>query len=94
VRAIGPSLQNFAISEALTDPTLELHDGNGALLAQNDDWRLSQEQQLIETGLAPSDNRESALVLALQPGPYTAVVRGKDGQTGVGLVEIYNLDTN
>jgi hypothetical protein len=94
VRAIGPSLQNFAVSEALMDPTLELHDGNGALLAQNDDWRLSQQQQLIETGLAPNDNRESALVLALQPGPYTAIVRGKDGQTGVGLVEIYNLDAN
>jgi hypothetical protein len=94
VRAIGPSLVNFGVANALKDPTLELHDGNGALLAQNDDWRLSQEQQLIQTGLAPIDDRESALLLSLQPGAYTAIVRGKDANSGVGLVEIYNLDAN
>jgi hypothetical protein len=94
VRAIGPSLVNFGIANALTDPTLELHDGNGALLAQNDDWRLSQEQQLIQAGLAPTDDRESALLLSLQPGAYTAIVRGKNISSGVGLVEIYNLDAN
>jgi hypothetical protein len=94
VRAIGPSLVDFGVANALKDPTLELHDGNGALLAQNDDWRLSQEQQLIQAGLAPIDDRESALLLSLQPGAYTAIVRGKDANSGVGLVEIYNLDAN
>ena len=73
---------------------LEVHDGNGAVLAQDDDWRVFQEQQLIQTGLAPSDDRESALLLSLQPGAYTAIVRGKADSAGVGLVEICNLDAN
>jgi hypothetical protein len=94
VRAIGPSLTNSGIPGALSDPMLEVHDGSGTLLAQDDDWRMYQEQLLIQAGLAPGDNRESALLLFLQPGPYTAIVRGKDGQTGVGLVEMYNLDAN
>ena len=96
VRAIGPSLANFGIGNALTDPTLELHDSNGAVIALNDNWRESQEQQLTDAGLAPSDNREAAIVLSLQPGPYTAIVRGKgvDPAGGVGLVEIYNLEAN
>jgi hypothetical protein len=71
---------------------LEVHDGNGVLLAQDDDWRMYQEQALIDSGLAPKDNRESALFLTMQPGAYTAIVRGKDDTTGVGLVEVYNLD--
>jgi hypothetical protein len=72
---------------------LEVHDGNGALLAQDDDWRMYQEQPLIDSGLAPKDDRESAMILSLQPGNYTAIVRGKDNSTGVGLVEVYNLDS-
>lgn len=94
VRASGPSLINYGIAGALSDPILEVHDGNGALLAQDDDWRMYQEQLLIQTGLAPADDRESAMVLDLQPGAYTAIVRGKDNGTGVGLVEVYNLDAN
>jgi hypothetical protein len=94
VRAIGPSLTNFGVTGALIDPMLEVHDGNGALLAQDDDWRMYQEQPLIQTGLAPTDDRESAMLLFLQPGAYTAIVRGKNDSTGVGLVEIYNLDAN
>jgi hypothetical protein len=94
VRAIGPSLANFGIGGALSDPMLEVHDGNGALLAQDDDWRMYQEQQLIQIGLAPTDDRESAMLLVLQPGAYTAIVRGKNDGVGVGLVEIYNLDAN
>ncbi|HEX4630403.1 MAG TPA: hypothetical protein VH188_05515 [Chthoniobacterales bacterium] len=78
----------------LADPTLEVHDGNGAVVAQNDDWRAAQEQSLIQSGLSPTDDHESALLLSLQPGAYTAIVRGKDSGTGVGLVEIYNLDAN
>ncbi|MEY2561452.1 MAG: hypothetical protein QOG51_1867 [Verrucomicrobiota bacterium] len=91
VRAIGPSLTKFDVGGVLEDPTLAVHDGNGALLAQDDDWRMYQEQVLIDSGLAPTDNRESALLLWLQPGPYTAIVRGKDDSVGVGLVEVYNL---
>ena len=94
VRAIGPSLENFGIAGVLTDPMLEVYDSNGALLAQDDDWQTHQEQQLIDSGLAPGDGRESAILLSLQPGAYTAVVRGKDNGTGVGLVEVYNLGGN
>jgi hypothetical protein len=85
---------NFGVADPLADPTLEMHDGNGALLAQDDDWRSFQEQMLIDTGLAPTNDRESAMLLVLQPGAYTAIVRGKDNGTGVGLVEVYNLDAN
>jgi hypothetical protein len=94
VRAIGPSLANFGLSGVLTDPMLEVHDGNGAVVAQDDDWRTFQEQSLVQSGLAPSDDREAALLLSFQPGAYTAIVRGKDNGTGVGLVEVYNLDAN
>jgi hypothetical protein len=94
VRAIGPSLEGFGIAGTLRDPMLEVRDGNGVLLAHDDDWRDFQEQQLINSGLAPGDHRESALLLDLQPGAYTAIVRGKDNSTGVGLVEVYNLDGN
>lgn len=94
VRALGPSLINYGVSDALSDPFLEVHDKDGGLLAQDDDWRTYQEQQLIDHGFAPKDDRESAMILSLNPGSYTAVVRGKNNGTGVGLVEIYNLDAN
>src|SRR6202030_3441151 len=81
VRGIGPSLANFGVTGALTDPMLEVHDGNGALIAQNDNWRLGQEKQLIASGLAPTDDRESAMLLSLQPGAYTVIVRGKNDTT-------------
>jgi len=73
---------------------VEVYDSNGSLIAQDDDWRMYQEQSLLQTGLAPSDDRESAMLLFLQPGAYTAIVRGKNNGTGVGLVEVYNLDAN
>ena len=94
VRAIGPSLANYGVAGALTDPMLELHDGNGALLARNDDWLTDQEQQLTGFRLAPTDEHESAMLLSLQPGAYTAIVRGKNDGTGIALVEVYNLDAN
>jgi hypothetical protein len=94
VRAIGPSLINAGLDGTLTDPTLEVRDGNGCLLAQDDDWRMFQEAELINTGLAPTDDRESAMLLSLQPGAYTAIVRGKNNSTGIGLVEVYNLEGN
>ncbi len=73
----------------LQNPTLELYDSNGDIVISNDDWRT---QPGIEaTGLAPTDNRESAILAALSPNPYTAIVRGKNGTTGVALVEVYRL---
>lgn len=94
VRAIGPSLGHFGVDGVLSDPVLEVYDGNGVLLAQDDDWRMFQEALLIQTGLAPTDDRESAMFLQLQPGAYTAIVRGKSSTAGVGLVEVYNLDAH
>jgi hypothetical protein len=91
VRAIGPSLSAFGINGALKDPTLELKNSNGATLMSNDDWQTGQPQEIQQQGLAPTDSRESALLSTLGPGPYTAIVRGKDNTTGVALVEVYGL---
>ena len=89
VRAIGPSLP---VPEALGDPTLELHDGNGALIATNDNWRTDQEAEIIATTIPPSNDLESAIVRDLAPGNYTAIVRGSNNTTGVALVEAYGLN--
>ena len=91
VRAVGPSLQSASVPGALGDPTVELRDGNGAILATNDNWKDTQQAELQATGLAPKDDRESAILRALSPGLYTAIVRGKDNTTGVGLVEFYSV---
>ena len=80
--------------ERLQDPVLELHGHNGSLIFQNDDWRTTQQADIIATTIPPTDNRESAIVATLQPGNYTAIVRGKNNTTGVALVEVYNLETN
>ncbi len=94
IRAIGPSLTAAGVPNALQDPKLELHDGFGALIASNDNWKDTQEVALEESQLAPSDEREAALQIALGPGAYTAIVRGADETSGVGLVEAYNLEAN
>ncbi len=91
VRAIGPSLAAHGIGDPLLDPSLELHDANGGLVAHNDDWRIGQEQSIKDTAIPPEDDRESALVQVLPAGNYTAIVAGKNGATGVALIEIYNL---
>jgi hypothetical protein len=91
-RAIGPSLTNFGVSNALGDPVLELHDGNGVLIATNYNWRDTQEAEISATGLAPSNNLESAILRDLAPGPYTAIVRGLNDTSGIALVEVYNLN--
>jgi hypothetical protein len=90
-RAIGPSLAHAGILHPLSDPTLELHDGNGAVVAFNDNWQDSQMQAVQATELAPTDVRESAIVAFLTPGNYTAVVGGNDGETGIALVEAYRI---
>jgi hypothetical protein len=91
VRAIGPSLANSGVADALQDPTLELHDVNGALIAFDDNWKDSQQADIQATGIPPTDDRESAIVATLSPGNYTAIVRGVNDTTGVALVEVYNL---
>ncbi|HEY3663838.1 MAG TPA: plastocyanin/azurin family copper-binding protein [Chthoniobacterales bacterium] len=91
VRAIGPSLTGQGVAGALADPTLELHDGNGALIQSNDNWKDTQQTEIEATGLAPVNDLESAISETLAPGAYTAIVAGKGGTTGVGLVEVYRL---
>jgi hypothetical protein len=91
VRAIGPSLGHFGVPTPLADPFLEVHDSNGATIQTNDNWRETQEATLLATGLAPSDDAESAILISVAPGNYTAIVKGSDGGTGNGLVEVYKL---
>ena len=91
VRAIGPSLSGLGITDALSDPFLELKDANGSTLLSNDDWRESQEMEINQTGLAPADDRESAIVTSLPNGNYTAIVSGKNNGTGVAVVEVYGV---
>ena len=91
IRAIGPSLSAAGITNALPDPSLELRDANGSTLMTNDDWRSTQRAELEATGLAPTNDLESALVTSLRDGNYTAIVRGKGGATGVAVVEVYNI---
>jgi hypothetical protein len=91
IRALGPTLSANGIAEPLLDPTLELFDENGVSLAFNDDWKQGQPRPVIATQLAPGNDREAVIVAFMAPGSYTAVVRGKDGTTGVALVEAYRL---
>jgi hypothetical protein len=102
VRAIGPSLTPLGVPNALADPVLEIHDGTGALIASNDNWQTTQiggiitsdqSAEIQNSGLAPTNPAESALIAVLTPGNYTAIVRGAGGTTGVALVESYDVDT-
>jgi WD40 repeat protein len=92
VRAIGPSLSKFGINGALQNPTLDLVNSSGAVIRSNDNWKLTQRTEIEALNLQPSDDRESALVQTLAPGNYTAIVRGAGNTTGVGLVEVYNVE--
>ena len=94
LRAIGPSLSNppFNLRGVLADPTIELHDATRAIIATNDNWKDTQQAEILATGLQPTNDLESAIVMTLAPGPYTAIVRGKNGGTGIGLVEAYDVD--
>ena len=92
LRAIGPTLASSGIVNPLLDPIIELHDGNGAVIGFNDNWQDSQMQAVLATQLAPTDDREAAIVAPfLTPGNYTAVVRGNADTTGVALVEAYRI---
>ena len=94
VRALGPSLGSGGVigSETLANPSLELHDSTGALIGQNDDWRDTQEGEIMASGLPPLENAEAAILKVLAPGQYTAVIQGHDGGEGIGLAEVYDLD--
>jgi hypothetical protein len=92
VRALGPSLASSGVSGVLRDPTLTIYDSTGSPIATNDNWQ--EDANAIDVqrnGLAPSNPSESALVLHLPAGAYTAIVRGADGGTGVALAEVYTL---
>lgn len=91
IRALGPSLSSVGLTEALVDPTLELHDSNGAVISTNDDWKDSNQAAIEATGLAPTKVKESAILATLPGGGYTAIVRGVGGALGIALVEVYRL---
>lgn len=91
IRGIGPSLAALGITGALADPVLTVFDGSGAQVATNDNWKSSQQAEITQTGLAPTNDFESAYVSTFAPGVYTAIVSGQGGSAGVGLVEIYKL---
>jgi len=92
LRAIGPSLGSFGIANPLADPILELHASDGSPITMNDNWKDTQQADIEASGFQPQNDLESAIISTLDPSNYTAVVIGKDGGTGVALVEGYDLD--
>ena len=91
VRAIGPTLADDGVDGTLEDPVLELYDQDGVLITSNDDWKETQQSEIEATGLAPARDAESAILMPLSPGDYTAIVRGKSDTTGIALVEVYDV---
>lgn len=91
VRGIGPSLSSNGVTGALQDPTLELRNSAGALVYSNDNWRTTQPSELSSIGIAPLGEKDSALLVKLQPGDYTAILRGKNNTSGIGLIEVFRL---
>jgi hypothetical protein len=101
IRAIGPDLTQYGVPDALANPTLELHDGTGAMIASNNNWATTitggiitsnQVHEIQTSGYAPGDPLDSAIIADLPAGNYTAIVRGVNNLTGVALVEVYDLD--
>jgi uncharacterized delta-60 repeat protein len=91
VRALGPSLGSFGVASPLANPMVSLRDANGNVIANNDNWQDSQQADIAATGKAPPNTKESAILALLAPGKYTAIVTGKSGTTGTGLIEFYSL---
>jgi hypothetical protein len=103
IRAAGPSLASVGVAGVLANPQLELHNSNRDIIATNDDWQTTQIGGVItadqsadiqNSGFAPVDPAESAIIATLAPGAYTAIVQGVGGGTGVGTVEVYDLSQN
>lgn len=94
IRALGPSLSAAGLPAdgCLADPYLEVRNSSGELIASNDDWRSDQAQEIIDSGAPPSNNSEAAVVVTLSDAGYTAQVRGANGATGLGIVEVFDLD--
>ena len=92
LRGMGPSLSNFGILGLLLDPVLELHGSNGSLITMDDNWKDSQRPQIEGMFFQPTDDRESVIVATLQPSAYTTILTGKGNTTGVGLVEVYDIN--
>ena len=94
IRAVGPTLANYGVTGVLADPMLELHrSSDNSIIASNDDWgSASNAAEITATTLAPVNSKESAILIALDPGAYTAIVTGKNAGTGVGIVEVYEID--
>jgi len=93
LRAIGPSLANAGVANPLGDPALELHQANGAVV-KNGDWKATQQTEISATQLAPTSDKESAMIVTLAPGAHTAIVSGQNGETGTAVVEAYDLDAD
>jgi hypothetical protein len=92
IRGLGPTLAQFNVTGVMQDPTLELHDGSGSLIATNDNWKDTQQAEITATQLAPPADAEAAILATLRPGAYTAIQTGVGGGTGVGLIEVYDVD--
>lgn len=93
LRALGPTLSQFGVTGPLADPVLDLHNSAGSSIATNDNWKDTQQSQIQQTGLAPPNDLESAILVPSAPASYTAIVSGNAGTTGVALVEVYDLQT-
>ncbi len=93
IRGLGASLSNFGIVNPLQDPTLDLHDSTGNTIATNDNWQIATNAEQIPAAFQPADSREPAILATLPPGSFTAVLRGKNGGSGVGLIEMDDLST-
>ena len=91
VRGIGPSLGNFGVPSPLADPVLKIVDGNGVEVVTNDNWKSNQQNAIIGTGLAPTNDLEAAYIGQFAAGQYTAILSGNGGGTGAGLVEVYQF---
>jgi hypothetical protein len=92
IRALGPSLTQFGLTDLLANPVLELRGPNGSLLMSNDNWKDDQRTDIENSGVPPTNDLESAIIATLLPANYTAIVRGKENTTGVGVVEVYDLN--
>jgi hypothetical protein len=92
LRAIGPSLTHFGVPNVLADPVMELHGSGGFATITNNNWRDTQEDAIQATGIPPTDDLESAILVTLNPGAYTAIVKGQNNTSGVGLIEVYDLN--
>jgi hypothetical protein len=92
LRALGPSLAQFGLTDLLANPVLELRAANGSVLMSNNNWKETQQTEIQNSGVAPTNDLESAIITTLAPGNYTAVVRGDQNTTGIGVVEVYDLD--